>query len=90
MNSPKYLNGVLTVIAVCLVILTMSVIGVFPKANAAPANTRYLTVPVNADGTVSVKVLGGTDVNIVQVAGQTVQPRGGISSPGSLPTRSAQ
>ena len=35
MTSQKYLNGVLTLIAFCLVVITLSVVGVFPKANAA-------------------------------------------------------
>lgn len=34
MKSLKYSNCVLTIIAVCLIILAISVIGAFPKANA--------------------------------------------------------
>jgi hypothetical protein len=35
MKQLSYLNGVLTVIATCLVLITLAVTGVIPKANAA-------------------------------------------------------
>ncbi|GAA3969215.1 hypothetical protein [Mucilaginibacter dorajii] len=69
MTSQKYLNGVLTVIAFCLVILTLSVVGVFPKANAAVTPSKFVTVPLNPDGSLNVKVLGEQEINIVRVAG---------------------
>lgn len=73
MNNLKYLNGVLTIIAVCLVLLTLSVIGVIPKATASTAN-KYATVPLNADGSINVRIDPQTvmDVNIVQLRGYEV------------------
>lgn len=89
MSNSKYLNGVLTVIAVCLVILTLSVIGVFPKANAASSKSHFVTVPVNADGSINVQVTTPTKVDITSVAGQLVQPDHSelTHGHGSLPIR---
>jgi hypothetical protein len=55
MKSQKYLNCVLTVIAVCLVLLTLSVLGVIPKASAS-SSAKFATVPVNADGSINVRM----------------------------------
>jgi hypothetical protein len=73
MNNLKYLNGVLSVIAVCLVLLTLSVIGVMPKATASTAN-RYAAVPLNADGSINVRIDPQTimNMNIVQLRGYEV------------------
>ncbi|HEY4194931.1 MAG TPA: hypothetical protein VGM63_05320 [Mucilaginibacter sp.] len=76
MNNLRYLNGVLTVIAVCLVLLTLSVVGVIPKATAS-TTARYATVPLNADGSINVKIDPQTvmDVNLVQLRGYDVPVR---------------
>jgi hypothetical protein len=49
MKSLKYLNCVLTVIAVCLVVLTISVIGAFPKANASANVNKFVNSPLEKD-----------------------------------------
>lgn len=66
MKSAKYLNGILTVIAFCLVLISMSLIGVIPQAKANDGNGRYVTVPVNSDGSINVKLNAQSpmDVNI--------------------------
>ncbi|UAY53049.1 hypothetical protein [Ferruginibacter albus] len=70
MKQIKYLNGVLTVIAVCLVLITMAVTGIIPTAKAGDSR-KQVTVPVNVDGSINVKVLHSdpVDVNISQVGG---------------------
>ena len=87
MKNQKYLNGVLTVIAVCLVILTMSVIGVFPKANAATPNSRFVSVPVNPDGSINVRMEPQTimKVNIEQIEGRTITSSEQTYKPTPLP-----
>jgi hypothetical protein len=75
MTSQKYLNGVLTVIAFCLVILTLSAVGVFPKANAAAVNSA------DAQKVDIVSVAGQL---IAPLSNQ------GVTTPGSLPTRPAK
>jgi hypothetical protein len=70
----KYLHAVLTVIAVCLVFITFAVTGVLPKANARETNPRSVSVPVNADGSITVKFVKGEtmDVNIDEVNGKSI------------------
>jgi len=70
MKNLKYLNGVLTVIAACLVLLTLSAVGLIPKANASNS-TRYATVPVNPDGSITVKIdpASSENVNIKWIGG---------------------
>lgn len=64
MKHIKYLNAVLTVIAICLILITSAVLGLFPTATAKEQNRNYATVPVNADGTISVKVVSGEPLNV--------------------------
>jgi hypothetical protein len=70
----KYLHAVLTVIAVCLVLITFAVTGILPKANAREMNPRSVSVPVNADGSITVKFVKGEtmDVNIEEVNGKSI------------------
>lgn len=70
----KYLHAVLTVIAVCLVLITLAVTGVLPAANARESNPRFISVPVNADGSLNVRFVKGQtmDVNIEEVNGSSV------------------
>jgi len=69
----KYLNGVLTIIAVCLILITFAVTGIIPAANAKDTKPSSVTLPVNADGTITVKLAPGTmqDVNIKEIGGHT-------------------
>lgn len=70
----NYLSGVLTVIAVCLVLITFAVTGIIPSANAKETNPRTVTVPVNPDGSITVKMAKGetidVNVNLATVAGR--------------------
>jgi hypothetical protein len=70
----KYLHAVLTVIAVCLVLITFAVTGVLPVANAHESNPRFISVPVNADGSINVKLVKGQplDVNIDEINGSSI------------------
>ena len=79
MNTIKvdnYTKGVLTLIAVCLTILTLKQLDFFPKAYAGESidhavipNANYGLVPLNEDGSISVKLSSydELDVNIVGV-----------------------
>lgn len=66
MKSIKYLNMLLTVIAFCLCVITMSLLGFIPAANAKGNNQHFANVPVNPDGTITVKLAKSEtmDVNI--------------------------
>ena len=67
MKHLRYLNVVLTVIAINLVLITLAVTGLFPTASAKDIGTRHVSVPVGADGTIN--------VNITQVGGEDVRYR---------------
>jgi hypothetical protein len=70
----KYLHAVLTVIAVCLVLITFAVTGVLPSAVARESNPRFISVPVNEDGSINVRFVKGQtmDVNIEKINGSGV------------------
>ena len=70
----KYLHAVLTVIAVCLVLITLAVTGVIPAANAREASPRFVSVPLNSDGSINVRIVKGQtmDVNIEEVNGSSI------------------
>ena len=74
MKQIKYLNAVLTVIAICLVVITMSVAGFIPTASAKqPINNKFMQVPVNKDGSITVKLAtGAIAVNIEEVDGYSI------------------
>jgi len=77
MKADFYLKVVLTVIAACLVVLTLQNMNLIPRAQAeapmAPIQ-NYALVPLSPDGTVEVKIKSiddVLDVNIQKVGGNT-------------------
>jgi hypothetical protein len=72
MKYSRYLNGVLTIIAVCLSIICLNLLGLIPSANAREVpQQKFTNVPVNSDGTITVKFAPNAimDVNIEEVGG---------------------
>lgn len=70
----KYLNGVLTIIASCLVLITLAITGLIPSANAKDIKPATITMPINADGSINVRLtnLNTIDVNIEEVDGHSL------------------
>jgi hypothetical protein len=66
MSKLNYQNCVLTVIAVCLVVLTLDKISFVPSAKAE-TKSNYSLVPVNPDGSINVRVKESVNVNIDEV-----------------------
>ncbi len=56
MKTDLYLKAVLTVIAACLVLLTLQNLRIIPQAQASSPERPGLMVPVNPDGTVEVVI----------------------------------
>jgi hypothetical protein len=60
----------LTIIAICLVALTMNTFHIFPEVNANDsfkvnfANTGYGLVPVNEDGSISVRLTSTDEIDV--------------------------
>ena len=74
MKTDLYTKTVLTIIAACLMVLALKEVKLIPEAAAAAparpaANQAYGLVPVNADGSVSVRfqTAEATPVNVVGI-----------------------
>lgn len=78
MQTDRYTKAVLTVIAACLLVLVLRPLALVPPAvAAAPAGGRsYGLVPVNADGSVTVRLQAGAPmpVNLVSVTNAIRHP----------------
>jgi predicted component of type VI protein secretion system len=78
MQTDAYTKSVLTVIAVCLLVLVLRGVDLIPRATATPqpaVPAGHAVVPVNADGTVNARIVGmegPLKVNVVEVAGNQV------------------
>lgn len=75
MKTDSYLKAILTVIAVCLVILTLKSVNIIPAANAGsnmPAPPEQAMIPVGPDGTITVKIVSFEDdlnINLEKIGG---------------------
>lgn len=75
MKTDVYTKTVLTVIAVCLVVIVFRDADLIPKAYAVSPGAimppdpavKYGIVPINPDGSVNVKIVDKLDVNIVGI-----------------------
>lgn len=88
MTTDKYTKTVLTVIAVCLTVITLQSIDIIPKTyagegmpklNSIDANTNYGLVPLNEDGSINVNIKSSEDikVDLVKIDGYWVEQRSG-------------
>lgn len=94
MKTDTYTKTVLTVIAIALVALVLKNSTIVNEAKADQTNyNRFVSVPVNADGSINVKMINDMDVNIHSIGGSSVNGAlpinlkeiGGNSFYGSLP-----
>jgi hypothetical protein len=72
MKTDLYFKTVLTVIAACLVLLTLQNLRVIPSAQATSPEKPYMMLPVNPDGQVEVIIKGfdrDLNVNIEKIGG---------------------
>jgi hypothetical protein len=68
MKTDLYTKSILTIIAVCLVLIVLKDIDIFPKAYASQPNTpNYGIVPLNEDGTIDVNVKNFDSENVLKV-----------------------
>lgn len=82
MKTDVYTKILLTIIAACLVIQTVQKVGLAPEAQASSPKIvreepKYGLVPVNANGSMDVRIVGVStsdrlDVNIERVGGYSV------------------
>lgn len=64
MKTDIYTKTILTVIAICLVILVGKEVEIIPSAKATDVKEHFRLVPVNPDGSINVKVAEVVDVQI--------------------------
>jgi hypothetical protein len=72
MKTDTYLKAVLTVIAACLVLLTLQNLQLIPSVQATTPERQPVMVPVNADGRVEVVIKGFDEdlsVNVEKIGG---------------------
>lgn len=86
MKTDRYTKTVLTVIAACLVVHTLKSVNIIPEAHAAepaskataalPETAKYGLVPVNADGSINVKLTNTApmEVKIVDISSYNEMP----------------
>jgi len=70
MKTDMYTKSILTIIALCLSIIVLKDINIIPKAHAnTTTSVNYGLVPVNDDGTITVKLdtSDNIDVNIKSI-----------------------
>ena len=72
MKTDKYTKVLLTIIALCLINLSLGEVDLFPKAYAGEndAGLKYGLVPLNDDGSITVRLstLDEIDVNITDIS----------------------
>ena len=72
MKTDTYTKTLLTIIAVCLTIIGVRDLEIIPKVHANTSNTisGYTTVPVNKDGSITVRISNTDkiDVNIKEIS----------------------
>jgi hypothetical protein len=94
MRTDLYTKTILTVIAVALIALVFKNTTIVNEAKADKAvYNKYASIPVNADGSINVKMMSDMDVNIRSVGGSSVygsipmnlKEIGGSSFYGALP-----
>ena len=73
MKTDLYTKSILTVIAISLVALVFKNTTIVNEAKADKATfNRYSAIPMNADGSINVKMVSDMDVNIRSIGGSSV------------------
>jgi hypothetical protein len=70
MKTDVYTKTILTIIAVCLLIICLQSGGIVSEARAEKSlPSKYAVVPVNEDGTINVRIMATHGVQNVVIAG---------------------
>lgn len=67
MKTDLYSKTVLTVIAICLTIITIKSVDLIPKSYANTPNNfikEYGLVPINSDGSINVKITNTSEIDV--------------------------
>ena len=72
MKTDLYTKTMLTAIAGALIVIAFQNVDLFPKANAAKTTPGYISVPMNPDGSINVKMMDNMKVDIAAIGGSSV------------------
>lgn len=72
MKTDIYTKSVLTLIAAALCTIAVQNMNLFPEAKAAGGINSFASVPVNADGSINVRMVDVMDVNLSRIGGSSV------------------
>lgn len=72
MKTDLYTKTLLTVIAAALTVIVLQHIDLFPKANASGSNAGFISVPLNPDGSMNVRVVDNMKVDIAAIGGNSI------------------
>ena len=64
MKIDTYTKFILTIIAICLVIIVIRNVEVIPKAYANDTATKYSIVPINPDGSITVRLSNYDEIDV--------------------------
>ncbi|WP_109299688.1 hypothetical protein [Aquimarina sp. AU474] len=65
MKTNKYSQFLLTIIAVCLVIIVIRDIDIIPKAHANSSyHNTFANLPINEDGSITVRINNTDEINV--------------------------
>ncbi|TAL57423.1 MAG: hypothetical protein EPN85_14155 [Bacteroidetes bacterium] len=72
MKTDLYTKTVLSIIAGALTIIAFQSFDILPKANASKTNTGFISIPVNPDGSINVKMMDNMKVDIAAIGGSSI------------------
>lgn len=102
MKTDRYTKIILTIIAACMVINVIEKIDIMPRAYASEPATKpssaptpnYSLVPLNPDGSINVKMVAPTDMNLIGIktydelnVNVNLAKIGGYSTYGEIPVK---
>ena len=72
MKTDLYTKTILTLIAGALIVIAFQRTEIIPTANASKTTPGFLSVPVNPDGSINVKMIENMKVDIAAVGGSSI------------------
>jgi hypothetical protein len=72
MKTDVYTKVMLSLIAGALIVIAFQNVDFIPKANASKSTAAFVSIPVNSDGSINVKMMDNMKVDISAVGGSSI------------------
>ena len=72
MKIDLFTKTVLSIIAAALIVIAFQNADFIPKANASKTTPGFISVPVNPDGSINVKMIDNMKVDIAAIGGSSI------------------